>query len=246
MEQSEIYFEFKHEQLITDTTMIRGMMMSYMNSCQRNNYMFTMLDRAKGKIDTQYLKMMYRNGGRLPVGPWDKIVKDYKKTGDWGEISTAHASNALTAVMKPSEGLFYLCTGPAKRGLTPLLPGAKVPIYNETNAFWEIKLSSSPADVAAYAKQRAQEYIDEAISEFTKLETSDAAYEPLKRLLNIARSEAEEGRAHEESAKKADGNESLYNWAKATRSYTRAQVRAKQAYNALVPPPDKPEDLRFS
>jgi hypothetical protein len=241
-----LFFQWASGRLSTSDMMIRGMMMSYTNSCERNNYVFTMLDRAKGKIDTEYLKMMYRNGGRLPVGSWDKIVKDYKKTGDWGEISTGHASNALTAVMKPSEGLFYLCTGPAKRGLTPLLPGGIVPIYNETNAFWEIKLSSSPADVAAYAKQRAQEYIDEASSEFTKLETSDAAYEPLKRLLNIARSELEEGKAHEESAKKADGNESPYNWAKATRSYTRAQVRAKQAYNALVPPPDKPEDLRFS
>jgi hypothetical protein len=37
--------------------------------------------------------------------------------------------------------------------------------------------------------------------------------------------------------------ESLSQYAKATRAFTRAQVRAQQVNNALVPPPDSFEDL---
>ena len=45
--------------------------------------------------------------------------------------------------------------------------------------------------------------------------------------------------------KKTERNEAVYSWASAIRAYTRAQVNALQAYQALVPPPSKPEDLGF-
>ena len=240
-----LFLQWASGRLSTSEMMLRGMMMGYTNSCERNKYMFNMLDHAKGKISLEYLKMMYRKGGKLPEGTWKQIVKNYKKTGNWGQISTGHASNALVAVMKPSEGLFCLCTGPAKRGLTPLLPGSNLPMFGETNAFWEIKLCSDPTGVTAYAKKKANEYINEASKEFNKLETSSVQYNALKRLLETAQSELKEGMAHEKSAEKTFGNESLYNWARATRSYTRSQVRAQQVYNALVPPPDAPEDMVF-
>lgn len=235
-----LFFRWASGRLSTSDMMTRGMMMGYTNSCERNKYMFEMLDRAKGQINIEYLKMMYLKGGKLPEGNWKEIVKRYKKTGDWGQISTGHASNALVAVTKPSEGLFCLFTGPAKRGLTPLLPGSILPIYSETNAFWEIILSSNPAGVTAYAKERAKENINQAINEFNKLKTGSAAYNNLIEVLETAQSELKAGVAHEKSAEKTVDNESLYNWARATRSYTRSQVRARQVYNALVPPPDNP------
>ena len=233
-----LFLQWASGRLSTNEVMLRGMMMGYANSCERNNYAFSKLDYAKGKIDPEYLKMMYRNGGILPEGSWRKIVKNYKKTGDWGKISIGHASNALIAIMKPSEGLFSLCTGPAKRGLSPLLPGSNLPIFNETNSFWEIKLSSSPSGVAEYAKKRAQEYIADALAVLTKLEATNSAYKSLKHLLNQAQSELKEGKAYEDSAEATVDNEALYNLAKATRSYTRAQVKAKQVFNALIPPPE--------
>jgi hypothetical protein len=232
-----LFLQWASGRLSTSELMLRGMMMGYANSCERNKYVFSKLDPAKGKIDPEYLKMMYRTGGSLPEGSWSYIVKNYKKTGDWGKISIGHASNALIAIMKPSEGLFSLCTGPAKRGLSPLLPGSNLPLFNETNAFWEITLASSPSDVAAYAKKRAQENIAEAIAALAKLEASNGAYESLKRLLDHAQSELEDGKVYEASAEETGADESLYNWAKATRSYTRAQVKAKQVSNALLPPP---------
>ncbi len=44
-------------------------------------------------------------------------------------------------------------------------------------------------------------------------------------------------------AAKSKGNEQIYNWAKATRCFTRCQVRARQVLDGLVPPPENPEDL---
>ncbi|MGW8181631.1 MAG: hypothetical protein ACWGQW_23115, partial [bacterium] len=111
-----LFLQWASGRLSTSDMMIRGMMMSYDNSAKRNLFMYNMLDAGKGKVNQEYMKMMYRKGGKLPEGSFDKIVKEYKKTGNWGEISTAHASNAITTVMKPSEGLFSLCTGPAKAG----------------------------------------------------------------------------------------------------------------------------------
>ena len=159
-------------------------------------------------------------------------------TGEWGEYSIGHASNALVAIMKPdngSEGYYALCVGTAARGLAPLTPTRAAPIYGETNAFWEVRLADSPVGVAAAARQRAQEYIQQAVSQVSKLKTTDAAFAPLKELLDLAQSELHKGLTHEDAAKSSTGNEGVYEWARATRSFTRAQVRALQVCQALVP-----------
>jgi hypothetical protein len=64
---------------------------------------------------------------------------------------------------------------------------------------------------------------------------TDAAFAPLKELLDLAQSELNKGLTHEDLAKSATGNEGVYEWARATRSFTRAQVRALQVCQALVP-----------
>lgn len=70
-----------------------------------------------------------------------------------------------------------------------------------------------------------------------------AACAPLQELLEIAQRELERGEGHEQAAQNATDNGALYDWARATRAFTRSQVRARQVSNALVPPPSKPEDL---
>jgi hypothetical protein len=67
-------------------------------------HLFKLLDQAVGKIDFEYMKMIYRNGGTLPPGEWDKISKAYKKTGNWGDISPAHSTNMVLAVLRPDNG----------------------------------------------------------------------------------------------------------------------------------------------
>jgi hypothetical protein len=229
-----LFFQWASGRLSTSDMMVRGMMMAYDNSANRNNYMFKMLDAAVGSIDQEYMKMMYRKGGKLPDGPYDKIVKNFKKTGDWGDISAAHASNVITTVMKPSEGLFSLCTGPAKSGMAPLLPGSILPIYNETNAFFEIKLKEDPAGVVAYAKTMADEFISRAEQLLNDMNYNENSIKMLQSYLEEAKLEYLAG--------SSNGVE-LYDIAKSLRSYTRAQVRARQVINAVNPPPSSPEEL---
>ncbi len=214
--------------LSTGDMMVRGMMMSYDNSADRNLYMFNMLDAEKGNINQGYMKKMYRKGGKLPPGDFDKVVKNYQKTGDWGEVSTAHASNAITAVMKPSEGLFSLCTGPAKKGMKPLLPGAILPIYNETNAFYELKLEESPEEALEYTRKFAEEFIREAEIILENAELNEAS---------MAMYQSWFAEAQEEFMIGCDDTDGLYDVARSIRAFTRAQVRARQVINAFNPPP---------
>jgi hypothetical protein len=210
----------------------------YKNSCGRGRYVYGMLSQAIGCVDLDFMKRLYRQSGTFPPGTLKEIRERYNRTGEWGEYSIGHATNALVAVMKPdngSEGLYALCVGTAARGLTPNSPTRATPIYGETNAFWEIRLADSPMGVTAAARQRAQEIVQKAGSHLSMLKTTEAAFALLKELLNLAQSELNKGLTHEDAAKRATGNEGLYEWARATRSFTRAQVHALQVYQALVP-----------
>jgi len=210
----------------------------YKNSWGRSRYVYCALNQAIGAIDLDLMKRLYRRSGSFPPGTIREIRKRYNQTGEWGEYSIGHASNALVAIMKPdngSEGYYALCVGTAARGLAPLTPTRAAPIYGETNAFWEIRLADSPMEVTAAARQCAQEYIQQAGLQMSKLNAAEVAYTPIKDLLDLAQGELDKGLTHEASAEKATGNEGVYEWAKATRCFTRAQVRALQACQALVP-----------
>ena len=210
----------------------------YKNSCGRGRYVYGMLSQAIGSVDLDFMKRLYRQSGSFPPGTLKEIRERYNRTGEWGEYSTGHATNALVAVMKPdngSEGSYALCVGTAARGLAPNSPTRATPIYGETNAFWEIRLADSPEGVATAACQRAQETIQQAGSQVSKLNTTDAAFAPLKELLDLAQSELIKGHTHKDAAKNATGNEGVYEWARATRSFSRSQVRALQVCQALVP-----------
>ncbi len=220
----------------------------YWGSSRRNQYLFDMLSSGAGKIDLEYMKMIYRKSGTLPPGTWEEISKRYNKNGNWGKISTGNATNALVGVMKPDNGdtgLYLLSVGPARRGLTPNASfwAGFNPIYAETNAFMELTLASGPEGMGACAKKKAQEYVTTATAELSKLDAADVAFVPLSTLLNKAQSELESGSAYASSAGRADRRLAIFDWARAIRAYTRAQVRAKQVINALVPPPDSPDML---
>ncbi len=211
----------------------------YKNSSGRAGYVYGALSQANGSVDLDFMKKLYRKSGSFPPGTLKEIRQRYNQTGEWGEYSIGHATNALVAVMKPddgNEGIYALCVGTAARGLAPNTPTRATPIYAETNAFWEIRLADSPAGVAAAARQRAQEYIQQASAQISGLRPTDTAFAPLKELLDLAQSELDRGFTHADAANVATGNEEVYAWAGATRAFTRAQVRALQVRQALVPP----------
>jgi hypothetical protein len=213
---------------------LMGLRTMYSNSRGRNLYAFDALNRAAGRIDLETVKMLYRQSGSFPPGTLEQIRARYSKTGEWGEYSLGHATNALVAVMKPEDGLYALCVGTAERGLTPNTPTRAMPIYGETNAFWEIRLGNGPAEVAGAAGRQARACIERAEIGFES-SVPGRPGDLLGGLLGRARKELDDGLAHEASAAGASGDEAVYGWARATRAYTRAQVRALQVSRALAP-----------
>lgn len=226
---------------IDEDVIIQSLGNGFISSRDRSLYLFYILDRAVGKIDFEYMKMVNRQGCTLPGTTWKESVTYFKKTGQWTNVTTGHASNADVVVTKPdrgNQGLYALCVGTAKRGLAPCMPTWCSPIFNETNAYWEVQLASSPEEVTKCARQKAGEYITQACNLFSELDSHDAAYKPLESLLANAEEQFNLGNLLE-----ADGNTTLSPWAKATRAYTRAQVRALQVIQVLHPVPEKPEDF---
>jgi hypothetical protein len=216
----------------------------YHNSYERSRYAHEVMDRAVGHVDLEYVKSIYRQSGTVPPGRWAEVAAAYKSTGHWGVCAIGHAGNALVAVMQPDdgdEGIYAVCAGTAARGLAPNVPNPSGgPLYGETNAFWELKLAGSPAAVAAYAGQKACECLEEAGEALADLAASEGAYKPVKALLDLAKREFEDGRDYEGAARDAVAEDAIYEWARATRAYTRAQVRALQVSQSLFPPSGLP------
>lgn len=215
----------------------------YFNSCGRNNYAFRALHRCLGQIDYEYMKQIYRRSGVLPAGSFEEIARDYKKNGEWGEVTTGHAGNALVVIMKPADGLYSVCVGPVARGLTAHAPYPHSgPIYGETNAFWEIHLASSPAGVMESAAERARECLREAEElargrEHSREGSGDGSWQKtMYNLLDRARGKYHRGEQFRAEAAAMSGHEALYCLSRATRRFNHAQVLAVQAIQMVVPP----------
>ena len=196
--------------------MTQGMMGAFNNSCKRNKFAFEKMNQTIGKIDFEFMKSLFSISGTLPDGSWNKIAKEYKKYGKWGEISVGHSSNAIVVAMKPSEGKYACCAGPIERGITPMSPDFAISIYGETNAFWEIKLGENPKSFVTYVKNMANEYLQKAKKE---IKTTD---QELNKMLVLAEKEFEKG-------KLLVNSDDICDIAKSTRAFTRSQVRALQA-----------------
>ena len=212
-----------------DELMSKGMAFAYWNSYNRNCFLHTMARQGMGQINPNYLKAMYRKGGTMPERPWDEAAKQYKKDGTWGKISAAHASNALVVIMKPSEGLYSLCTGPAVRGLSPMSPDQVITIHNERNAFWDLTLTENPEKTLAAARDLAESLIDDAktaVSRHTLTALLQTAVDTL-----FAEIEADCVQAQV-----AQQGSSIAQTAKALRAFTRIHVKARQILNTLIPP----------
>ena len=229
-------------------TALRGM---YRGCLKRNLYHYNILGRAVGHIDMEYMKMIFRNSGTIPTRPWKLISKEYNKTGVWGDISVGNSSNGIITVTKPDDGnngLFAVCTGEAKRGVTPTSPflASFCPMYGETNAFWEIKLADKPENAARHAYMRAKEYLEKTkglLAENKRITNPDTL-DYIKKLADEAAENIKKGEKMMESAGELDEREAVYEWSCAARAFTRVQVKALMAHDMIMPPPTRPEDFK--
>jgi hypothetical protein len=231
---------------IDEDVIVQSLGNGFIGSRDRTVYLHKTLERAVGKIDFDYMKMVNRQGCQLPKPTWKETVAYFNQSGSWGDISTGHASNADVVVMKPDsfgQGIYAMCVGPAGRGLTPVMPTWCSPIYNETNTFWEIKLTFEPEDLVHEAGATSRQNIQKAQAEWNRLSETDPVRPYLARLLALSRAEHAKGLAFEDIATSASGEGRVYPLAKALRAYTRAQVRATQVIETICPPPAKPEEF---
>lgn len=206
----------------SDELMAKGMAFAYWNSYQRNCFLHGMARKGHGRITPEYIQQVYRTPGTMPAEHWAAATKRYRQDGSWGEISAAHASNALVVVMKPSEGFYSLCTGPAVRGAPPMSPDQAITIRNERNAFWDLTLTETPeATLAA-----AQAVADSLEAEARAVAAAGTLAEPLQRAVEALLAEIDADIAEQE--RYPQPVEPIAATARALRLATHTQVRARQ------------------
>ena len=218
------------------------------SSVQRNLGMWNMFHNYQGEIDIEFAKMMWRFAAELPDYPTleEAEIGLYELQGEGWDMKICSQENAMVGVLIPDdgdEGLYYVSQGCATKVTAPLGGGEHFYRVAPTYSFYELKLASSPGEVVDAAKLRAQFDLWDANVELGKLTYWDVPYVPVNEIFSQAAAEWINGCWHMDLAKETTGNESIYNWGKSLRAFTACQAYAKQAYNALVPPPDSPEDL---
>lgn len=214
---------------------VSALSLAYESSRGRNVYFNGALSKSVGQIDLDTMKSVFRKSGSFPQGSWKELTEKYQKTGQWGEYSTGHATNALVVVTQPDNGdggIYSVCSGTAARGLTSNTPTRACPIYNETNAFWELKLAATPQEVLVYARQKAEDLLRQSEIELDKLGPDSIAYLSLHSLIDQAKHEYQLGLEYSENASRSHA---VDDFSRAIRAMTRAQVRALQVLQALVP-----------
>jgi hypothetical protein len=228
-------------------------------SVSRNLYIYNLFSDYHGDIDLEFMKMVWRYRSHpVPIkstpDKWEEeAIAHYDKADcEWWN-TIGHVTNASVTIAIPEDKLFFVSTTYPSWQPTVSHPrafhGARWLAY-PTRSFYRLKLGSSPPDVMKAAKYQAETDLFFADRELRKLNYNDPAYAPLDEIFDQAVIEWTKGdfwRGPDgigfTSTKKSAEDESIYFWAKATRSFIRCQLLARKVYNSLVTPPTKPSDL---
>ncbi|MDO8776287.1 MAG: hypothetical protein Q7K57_47775 [Burkholderiaceae bacterium] len=123
----------------------------------RNRYAYKKMIEGYGRIDIEYMKMVYRQSGETPMGSFEEIQKRWQSGEPWNS-STAHRGNAFTAVMRPQrgeDGVYLGCVGPANAAVHSRGPEHGYHYFDETNVFSELRLRRDPEGVLDAALDQA-------------------------------------------------------------------------------------------
>lgn len=216
------------------------------SSVTRNLWINNFLDSYKGQVDLDFAMMMMRFPGIPPDYPTlEEADAAYLPTkGKGWHVAPASLMNSLVGIVLPGEGLYYITNCAVRKGYSHA-PGKHFYGIEPIHSFYQLKLTynSDLADVIYGTRERARYNLYYANHELRKLSYWDIPYVPLDEVFNKAAIEWQKGRFYIEDAKKTAGNESIYNYGKALRAYTRCQALANHVYESLVPPPTTPMDL---
>lgn len=215
------------------------------NSECRNRYAYRTMLAGYGRIDLDYMAATYRCSGSLPEGSFEDVCARWHAGEQW-DCSVAHRTNAFVAVMQPGAeggGIYRGCIGPAQRAVQVRDAGHGYHYHDETNAFSELRLKSSPEAVLDAAIATAGEQAGIADALLGGLPRDHAGRETLAALLGTSQAEFAEARRRLAAKSGGDRDAQLAAISAALRAATRAQVRANQVIEAIRPPPDDPARL---
>ena len=220
-----------------------------LSSMGRNFELWNLLHNYHSEVDLDFARMMWRfSGPPMPYATIDEAVRDYRgsQAKHWnGHICSP--GNAMVGILQPDdgdEGLLHVSHGCAERVVhSPSATGGVVVRLNPTHSFFELKLAANPKEVASAAQVRARYDLWDANQKLAKLDYSDVQYAPLNQILNQAVTEWQKGWFYTDEAAETKGREEVVRWASAIRCHTRCQCYARQVQNALISPPNCPEDL---
>jgi hypothetical protein len=191
-------------------------------SWTRNRYLFERLRERYGYLTLKDMIGLYEQGGPCRFAP----------RGDGEErrgFSAAHRGAAFTSAMEPQTGRYLGCVGPARRALAPMDGVLPPSIYHdETHEFWEISLAETPAELVAAARKQAADDVAAASARVSEVNGSPSAHGRQRAWL--AEAQAAIAAGDDALAQEVEDVRSL---GRAVRSFTRAQVRARQAARHL-------------
>ena len=203
------------------------------DAVERNLGMWNLFHNYHGEIDLEFARMAWRFPARTPGS----------KEIEYRICNLNAAGLGIALPDNGDEGSYYVSTGCPARIAYTSSPNSHSFLVAPTFSFYQLKLASSPEQVMTAAMLQAQHDLHYANQELRKLTYWDPPYAPLDEVYNKAAIEWFKGNYYQGLARKATGNERIYNLSKATRGFTRCQTFARQVYDALVPPATKPEDL---
>jgi hypothetical protein len=221
-----------------------------LSSVSRNLQLWNMLNYYHGQVDFEFAKMMYRFSGDpnpgspvLDLSLGNATADDYnifEKADLKKNIGGVH--NEKVCVVLPEKLEYYVCQGYPGKQAYPPIGRAAYPV-DPLHSFYQLKLEPSIPEITNAALTQAAYELIRADRELMKLSYFNPAFAPLKEIFEKATIERRKGESYQFYAKNTEGNDSIYNWGKALRSYTKCQAYAQHVYEALVTPPHTPEDL---
>jgi len=217
-------------------------------STSRNLFMWNMLHNYAGKVDLDFVQMMYRFPSTFRHGTLEQADAAYlDERGRSHQARIGALGNSVIGIALPDrgdDGAYYVCSGCATRATGPAMPTLHNYRPGQTYSFYELRLRSSPRTLAEAALDRARYDLYDANSALSGLNYLESA--PLEGILDTAKTEYLKGQYYLNavlSGRVEAQRESVAQLAKATRAFTRCQVYARQLCETIVSPPSKPEDL---
>jgi len=208
------------------------------NSEGRNRFFHKHLTNHSGQLDLETFTALYRTSGAIPEGDFDAVCERYHRGEQW-DCAPGHRSNAFVVSFRAARGelpVYRACIGPLNRAVNSRDPGHGYYYFDETNAFWELTLTSSPDGLLDPAWTVAEERLCRARAAAHAVPGDFAGREQFISWLEDADRHLRQAELAKAEALQDQGDVRLACLARALRHTHWAQVRAAQVLDALEPP----------